>query len=76
MWSQNDIMKTLSIVDAANHDIAQDVDTPEMRIYRKGYEAAIRAVPDISGCRRRSVLVLKSLWATLRQELRFAGSLA
>lgn len=43
VWYRNDICDALNAVDAANWDIAQHVDTPEMRLYRMGFEAAIQA---------------------------------
>jgi|YNPNPStandDraft_1061719.scaffolds.fasta_scaffold15091_3 hypothetical protein len=44
VWFRNDILDTLTAIDAANWDVAQYIDTPEMRLYRKGYEAAIQAM--------------------------------
>jgi len=44
VWFKDEIKNTLVALDAANLDIAQHVDTPEMRLYRKGYEAAIQAM--------------------------------
>ena len=44
VWFRDDIRNALVAVDSANLDIASVVDTPEVRIYRRGYEAAIRAV--------------------------------
>jgi len=44
VWFKDEIKNTLLALDAANLDIAQHVDTPEMRLYRKGYEAAIQAM--------------------------------
>jgi hypothetical protein len=44
IWFRDDIMDALAAVDSANWDVAQHVDGPEMRLYRKGYEAALAAV--------------------------------
>lgn len=44
VWFKDEIRNTLVALDAANLDIAQHIDTPEMRLYRKGYEAAIQAM--------------------------------
>jgi hypothetical protein len=44
VWLRDEIEDTLLAVDIANLDIADHIDTPEMRLYRKGYEAAIRSV--------------------------------
>jgi hypothetical protein len=44
VWFRDDIMDALAAVDSANWDVAQHIDSPEMRLYRKGYEAAIAAV--------------------------------
>ncbi|HID63884.1 MAG TPA: hypothetical protein EYP49_14280 [Anaerolineae bacterium] len=44
VWFKDEIKNTLLALDAANLDIAQHIDTPEMRLYRKGYEAAIQAM--------------------------------
>jgi len=43
VWFRDDILDTLSAVDSANWDVAQHIETSEMQLYRKGYEAAIRA---------------------------------
>ena len=44
VWFKDEIKNTLLALDAANLDIAQHIDTPEMRLYREGYEAAIQAM--------------------------------
>jgi hypothetical protein len=44
VWFRDEIQNALMAVDAANLDLASEVDTPEVHIYRKGYTAAIRAV--------------------------------
>jgi hypothetical protein len=49
VWFKDEIKNTLLALDAANLDIAQHVDTPEMRLYRKGYEAAIQAMATAFG---------------------------
>jgi len=51
VWFRDDIKNALVAVDSANLDIASVVDTPEVRIYRRGYEAAIRAVAAAFGIR-------------------------
>jgi len=49
VWFRDEIRDTLLAVDIANLDIANSIDTSEMRLYRKGYEAAIRAVATAFG---------------------------
>jgi len=44
IWYRNDILDVLSSVDAANWDIARHIATPQMRIYRQGFEAAMQAI--------------------------------
>jgi hypothetical protein len=49
VWFKADIRNALVAVNCANLDIAAAIDTPEIRVYRKGYEAAIRAVAAVFG---------------------------
>jgi len=49
IWFRDEIRDTLLAVDTANLDIANSIDIPEIRLYRKGYEAAIRAVATAFG---------------------------
>lgn len=44
VWFKDEIKNVLLSLDAANLDIAQNVPTHEMALYRKGYEAAIQAM--------------------------------
>jgi hypothetical protein len=44
IWYRDDILDVLSSVDAANWDIARHIATPQMRIYRQGFEAALQAI--------------------------------
>lgn len=44
VWFKEEIENTLQAIDTANLDIAQHIDTPEMEMYRRGYEAAMEAV--------------------------------
>jgi len=45
VWFRDEIQDTLNAVDAANWDIAQHLEgTDEIKLYRKGFEAALRAV--------------------------------
>ncbi|MBC8492377.1 MAG: hypothetical protein H8D43_01225 [Chloroflexi bacterium] len=49
IWFVDDIENILIAVDKANLDIARHIDTPEMRVYRLGYEAAIGAIASAFG---------------------------
>jgi len=49
VWFREEILNALSAVDDANWDVAQHIDAPEMRLYRKGFEAAIKAVATAFG---------------------------
>lgn len=49
IWFADDIENILTAVDEANLDVARHVDTPEMRVYRLGYEAAIEAIATAFG---------------------------
>lgn len=44
VWFRDEIHNTLAAVDTANFDLASSIDSAEMKIYRKGYAAAIQAV--------------------------------
>ncbi len=44
VWYRNDILDILTAVDEANWDVAQHIGTPQMRLYRKGFEAAVQAI--------------------------------
>ncbi len=43
-WFPDEIENTLKAVDQANFDVAKHIPTPEMQMYRLGYEAAIDAL--------------------------------
>lgn len=43
-WFPDEIENAIKAVDQANYDVAQHIPTPEMRMYRLGYEAAIDAM--------------------------------
>jgi len=49
IWFVDDIENILVAVDEANLDIARRIDTPEMRVYRLGYEAAVEAIAKAFG---------------------------
>lgn len=49
VWFRDDISDALDAVDAANWDVARHIDTPEMLLYRMGFEAAIRAMATAFG---------------------------
>ena len=49
VWFPDEIMDALSAVNTANLDVAQHIDTPEMRLYRSGFEAAIGALAQAFG---------------------------
>jgi hypothetical protein len=59
VWFRDEIANALLALDAANLDIAQHVDTPEMHLYRKGYEAAIQAMATAFGV---SLTPLSNTW--------------
>ena len=44
VWFPNEIMNALEAVERANADVAAAVNTPEMALYRRGWEAAIGAM--------------------------------
>lgn len=43
-WFPDEIENTIRAVDQANYNVAQHIPTPEMGMYRLGYEAAIDAL--------------------------------
>lgn len=49
VWYRGDVLDILRSVHSANWDIAQHIDTPQMRLYRKGFEAAIEAAATAFG---------------------------
>jgi hypothetical protein len=54
VWFKEDIQNALKAVDSANAELFKVINTPEMRLYRQGYEAAIRAVAEAFGIRHES----------------------
>lgn len=51
VWFRDDVKNTLSAIDAANAELFEAIDTPEMRLYRQGYQAALRAIAEAFGFR-------------------------
>ena len=51
VWFKDDIQNALSAIDSANADLFQTINTPEMQLYRRGYEAALRAMAEAFGLR-------------------------
>lgn len=51
VWFRDEIENTIEAVDLANRDIAKHINTPEMQMYRMGYEAAIEAFAASFGIR-------------------------
>jgi hypothetical protein len=51
VWFRDEIEHTIEAVDLANRDIARHINTPEMTMYRMGYEAAIEAFATAFGIR-------------------------
>lgn len=49
VWFKEEIENTLRAVDLANLDVAQHIHTPEMNLYRRGYEAAIDSLASAFG---------------------------
>lgn len=43
-WFPDEIANTLRAVAMSNSDIADAIDTPEMALYRRGFDAAIAAI--------------------------------
>jgi len=54
VWFEQEIENALQAIDAANLDVAEFVPTQEMRLYRKGYAAAINAIAAALGVNYRS----------------------
>ncbi|UCC89047.1 MAG: hypothetical protein JSV81_06995 [Anaerolineales bacterium] len=51
VWFRNDVQNALRAVESANAGLFEIVSTPEMELYRQGYEAALRAVAEAFGIR-------------------------
>jgi hypothetical protein len=51
VWFKDDIQNTLRSVDLANADLFKTINTPDLQLYRQGYEAAIRAIGEAFGIR-------------------------
>lgn len=51
IWFKDEIEDILLAIDEANLDMASRFDTPEVRIYRQGFTAAISAVATAFGIR-------------------------
>jgi len=49
VWFKEEIENTLRAVDLANFDVSQHIHTPEMHLYRLGYEAAIDSLASAFG---------------------------
>jgi len=49
VWFKEEVENTIRAVDLANLDVAQHIRTPEMQLYRLGYEAAIDALASAFG---------------------------
>ena len=43
MWFVEDVKQILVAVDSSNADIARHITTPEMALYRAGFECALKA---------------------------------
>jgi hypothetical protein len=48
-WFRNDILDILGSIEMANWEVARHVNTPQMRLYRKGFEAAFQAIATAFG---------------------------
>ncbi len=48
-WFRDDINNALRAIDSASAEVFNLVNTPEMQLYRRGYEAAIRAMAEAFG---------------------------
>ncbi len=44
VWFEKEIENALKAIDFANKDVSELVPTPEMQVYRQGYQAAINAM--------------------------------
>ena len=53
-WHRNDIAAALRSIDGANRSVSDNIHTPEMMLYRMGFEAAIEAVAVVFGIAWRS----------------------
>ncbi len=51
VWFKDDIQNALRAIDSANAELFSVVNTPELQIYRRGYEAALRAMAEAFGLR-------------------------
>lgn len=68
VWFRDEIEAIIRAVDVANMDVARHIETPEMRLYRLGYEAAIDALATafgvgyvrVTGLPERAGLVVRS----------------
>jgi len=49
IWLKSDVLRILRGVNSANRDIADEINTREMRIYRRGFEAALKATAEAFG---------------------------
>jgi hypothetical protein len=54
VWFKDDIQNALRAIDTANADLFKTINTPEMHFYRRGYEAALRAIAEAFGIRYES----------------------
>jgi hypothetical protein len=54
VWFKDDIQNALRAVDSANAELFKTIDTPEMQLYRRGYESALRSVGEAFGIRYQS----------------------
>jgi hypothetical protein len=52
VWFKDDVQNALRAVESANAGLFEIIDTPEMQLYRQGYEAALRAVAEAFGIRQ------------------------
>ena len=48
-WFRDDINNALRAIDSASAEVFDVIDTPEMQLYRRGYEAAIRSMAEAFG---------------------------
>lgn len=52
VWFKDDVQNALRAVESANAGLFEIINTPEMQLYRQGYEAALRAVAEAFGIRQ------------------------
>jgi hypothetical protein len=52
VWFKDDVQNALRAVESANAGLFEIISTPEMQLYRQGYEAALRAVAEAFGIRQ------------------------